>query len=85
MHAEVMECPDDAYMCEDPGLLTCAGGLNDCSGVGDCYKGACYCHLGWGGADCSVPACLASAGCDDVRAHPPYSLQSCSMLCGSVQ
>lgn len=67
MHVEVMDCPESGYMCEDPGLLLCVGELNDCSGRGDCYKGSCYCHGGWGGADCSVGACLSSIGCEDVR------------------
>jgi hypothetical protein len=62
---DAMLCPDDDFMCGDPGLLTCLGELNDCSGQGDCYKGHCYCHTGWGGADCSVAACIGT--CDDVR------------------
>ena len=64
-----MVCPDDVYMCEDPGLLLCVGDLNDCSGRGDCLKGSCYCHLGWGGDDCSVEICLPATGCPNVR--PP--------------
>ena len=67
MHADGMQCPDNDFMCRDPGLLTCLGDLNDCSGKGDCLKGNCYCHSGWGGADCSVPACLRNVGCEDVR------------------
>lgn len=66
-------CPDSAYLCQDPGMLMCVGALNDCSGQGDCYKGSCYCHLGWGGKDCSVPACLANEGCSDVRYRFCYS------------
>jgi hypothetical protein len=67
MNAVKYKCPDDAYMCKDPGLLTCLGALNDCSGRGDCFKGSCDCHLGWGGADCFVPICVPATGCPDVR------------------
>lgn len=67
MHAAVVECPDADFMCNDPGTLTCIGDLNDCSGRGDCYKGSCYCHTGWGGADCSEIVCSAGQGCADVR------------------
>ena len=80
MHADVMDCPDSSYMCEDPGLLLCVGALNDCSGVGDCFKGSCYCHLGWGGDDCSVPACLTGLGCDDVRVPAPPYLPYCCLI-----
>lgn len=66
MFAAVAECPDNAYMCKDPGVLTCLGNLNDCSGKGDCYQGSCYCHAGWGGDDCSVTSCLPNVGCEDV-------------------
>jgi hypothetical protein len=52
-------------MCQDPGLLLCQGQLKDCSGKGDCFKGRCYCHVGWGGPDCSVPICEKL--CKDVR------------------
>jgi hypothetical protein len=58
-------CPSDAIMCQDPGHLLCQGQLKDCSGQGDCLKGKCYCHIGWGGPDCSVPIC--EKGCKDVR------------------
>jgi hypothetical protein len=76
MDAGLYKCPDDVYLCQDPGLLMCLGELNDCSGRGDCYKGSCYCHLGWGGADCSVPICVPAIGCPDVRytAPTPYYL-----------
>ena len=52
-------------MCDDPGTLLCRGELNDCSGKGDCYKGSCYCFIGWGGPDCSVRICEGE--CEDVR------------------
>jgi hypothetical protein len=65
--AGVYDCPDSDFMCKDPGLLTCLGALNDCSGKGDCLMGSCYCHSGFGGADCSVPACVRTIGCADVR------------------
>lgn len=68
--ADIYECPDAAFMCNDPGLLTCLGELDDCSGKGDCLKGNCYCHSGFGGADCSVAACIAEIGCEDVRFLP---------------
>jgi hypothetical protein len=86
--AGVYDCPDSDFMCKDPGLLTCLGALNDCSGKGDCLMGSCYCHSGFGGADCSVPACVRTIGCADVRSiniwsqsvhrhtQPPSSLQS---------
>ena len=66
--ADTMECPAADAMCSDPGYLTCVADLNDCSGRGDCFRGSCYCHHGWGGADCSVPLCLDS--CADVRPPP---------------
>ena len=69
MHADVLPgCPSDTLMCQDPGLLTCSGGsteLNDCSARGDCKQGRCFCHLGFGGDDCSVPVC--TTGCPGVR------------------
>lgn len=66
-----MVCPPDDLMCGDPGLLTCADTLNDCSGNGDCYKGSCYCHSGYGGDDCSLSVCYDK--CEDVR-PPPHSM-----------
>ena len=54
-------------MCEDPGFLTCVDTLNDCSGRGDCFKGRCFCHAGFGGDDCSQEVCIDA--CPDVR--PP--------------
>eukprot|EP00892_Ulva_mutabilis_P006260 jgi/Ulvmu1/4005/UM186_0005.1 len=67
MHAG-NDCPDDIAMCDDPGFLTCVGDtLGDCSGRGDCFRGRCFCHLGWGGADCSKPLCIDMLGCEDVR------------------
>lgn len=71
-----MRCPDSDYMCKDPGLLTCLGDLNDCTGHGECYKGSCFCRLGWGGADCSVEICVPTVGCADV-----CLLDSLSLLC----
>eukprot|EP00892_Ulva_mutabilis_P009759 jgi/Ulvmu1/7155/UM034_0062.1 len=62
-------CPDDELMCGDPGLLTCAETLNDCSGRGTCLHGKCYCHLAWGGDDCSLPICVSQ--CDDGSPCPP--------------
>lgn len=70
-HADVLAdftgavCPDDYEMCVNPGYLTCRATLNDCSGRGDCLQGACFCHNGWGGDDCSVPICINN--CPDVR------------------
>lgn len=66
-YAETMMCPDDALMCDDPGLLTCLESHNDCSGHGDCFRGNCFCHPGWGGDDCSVEICYDEEGCSDVR------------------
>eukprot|EP00892_Ulva_mutabilis_P006259 jgi/Ulvmu1/4004/UM186_0004.1 len=66
------DCPDDFAMCDDPGFLTCVGEpLNDCNGRGDCFRGRCFCHLGWGGADCSEPLCMDMLGCDDGTPCPP--------------
>lgn len=70
-------------MCSDPGHLTCVETLNDCSGNGDCLKGRCFCHLAWGGDDCSVPICLSA--CSDVRphiCHPPCYRQPPCMRVG---
>lgn len=64
MHAERQRCPDDGFMCDDPGHLTCVDTLNDCHGRGHCYRGSCFCHLGWGGDDCSVAVCISK--CKDV-------------------
>ena len=78
------ECPDANFMCNDPGLLTCLGDLNDCSGKGDCLKGNCYCHSGWGGADCSVSACISHIGCADVRsARWPIHIRTVSTYTAS--
>lgn len=63
--ADRFVCPDAGFMCDDPGTLLCRGDLNDCSGKGDCYKGFCYCFIGWGGPDCSVSVCEGE--CEDVR------------------
>jgi hypothetical protein len=57
-------CPDEKFLCDDPGTLTCSGELNDCSTHGDCYRGFCYCHIGWGGQDCSAQVCKER--CPDV-------------------
>ena len=66
--AAVHECPDHKFMCVDPGVLTCIGeDLNDYSGRWDCFKGFCYCHVGWGGAYCSQFVCLLDEGWEDVR------------------
>eukprot|EP00892_Ulva_mutabilis_P009761 jgi/Ulvmu1/7157/UM034_0064.1 len=66
---KTMDCPPDEDMCGEPGYLTCVGKLNDCSGRGDCFRGNCYCHPGWGGDDCSVALCLDS--CGDGSPCPP--------------
>ena len=58
-------CPDEKYLCDDPGTLTCTGGLNDCNGQGDCYRGFCYCFLGYGGPACDKTLC--SGNCTEVR------------------
>ena len=59
-------CPPDDLMCGSPGFLTCTTPeLNDCNGRGDCLEGRCFCHLGFGGNDCTIPAC--TLGCPDVR------------------
>jgi hypothetical protein len=60
--AGVYDCPDSDFMCKDPGLLTCLGALNDCSGKGDCLMGS-----------CSVPACVKTIGCADVRSFNIWS------------
>jgi hypothetical protein len=57
-------CPDAALFCSDAGLLTCGDALNDCSAHGDCFKGKCYCHTGFGGDDCSLRICTTQ--CPDV-------------------
>eukprot|EP00892_Ulva_mutabilis_P001828 jgi/Ulvmu1/11646/UM008_0050.1 len=63
-------CPPDDEMCLSPGYLTCATpALNDCNAHGDCFEGSCYCHMGWGGADCSVRVCTSE--CDDGSKCPP--------------
>eukprot|EP00892_Ulva_mutabilis_P001590 jgi/Ulvmu1/11431/UM076_0005.1 len=63
-------CPPDDFMCVDPGLLTCATPeLNDCNMHGDCRGGRCFCHIGWGSADCSLQVCTTS--CPDGSACPP--------------
>lgn len=59
------DCPDEEFMCGNPGSLTCTGELADCSSNGDCFRGFCYCHIGWGGPACDVPICRDT--CDDVR------------------
>eukprot|EP00892_Ulva_mutabilis_P005909 jgi/Ulvmu1/3690/UM017_0106.1 len=67
---EPMLCPPDDMMCGSPGLLTCATPeLNDCNGLGDCLEGRCFCHFGFGGDDCTIPAC--TSGCPDGSACPP--------------
>eukprot|EP00892_Ulva_mutabilis_P005911 jgi/Ulvmu1/3692/UM017_0109.1 len=66
---EPASCPPDDLMCGSPGLLTCATPeLNDCNGQGDCCEGRCFCHFGFGGDDCTVPAC--TSGCPDGTACP---------------
>jgi hypothetical protein len=67
VHAAAFLCPPDGLMCGDPGFLTCKATRNDCSANGDCYKGHCYCFLGWGGEDCSISVCTEK--CPDVRCH----------------
>jgi hypothetical protein len=52
----VYECPIDALACVDPGWFTCKG-QSGCSGHGNCFKGRCFCHTGWGGRDCSKSIC----------------------------
>ena len=71
-HAAMFICPDNNLMCVDPGFLTCRATVNDFfffSGVGDCFRGRCFCHAGFGGDDCSVPICTGT--CPDVRALLP--------------
>ena len=67
-----MRCPDEKVFCDKPGLLTCGGKLNDCSGRGDCVEGHCFCHLGYGGEKCDVPIC--TTGCGDVRSELAFLL-----------
>ena len=64
MHAAEYACPDEHFLCQDPGTLTCAK-HNDCNGQGDCFQGFCYCFVGWGGVDCNKQICQTS--CSDVR------------------
>eukprot|EP00892_Ulva_mutabilis_P005906 jgi/Ulvmu1/3688/UM017_0104.1 len=67
---EPSSCPLDDFMCVSPGLLTCTTPtLNDCNGQGDCFEGRCFCHFGFGGDDCTIPAC--TSGCSDGSACPP--------------
>jgi hypothetical protein len=91
--ADVDDCSVADYLCKDPATLTCTGKLNDCSAHGDCYRGFCYCHVGWGGRDCSAPICLGQ--CEDVRpahllsllasrAGCRYSSQTGPLLCMEV-
>ncbi|CAD7698780.1 unnamed protein product, partial [Ostreobium quekettii] len=44
-------CPPSRDICDFWGCP------NDCSRNGQCYKGKCHCFLGFGGEDCSWPAC----------------------------
>jgi hypothetical protein len=72
-----VRCPPDELMCGDPGLLTCTGALNDCSGRGDCLKGRCYCHTGFGGADCSVDICTSTCADVGLRAFTCLVIAMC--------
>ena len=56
-------CPDYPSMCStDPspveaavfGLASCSA-LSECNNNGDCYKGVCYCKVGWTGAFYQAP------------------------------
>lgn len=69
--ADTHLCPSIRQACFDPGWLTCMH-LSDCSGHGDCFRGACYCHTGWGGSDCSKAICTSAC---EVRWH-------CRASCG---
>ena len=74
LHAEAIGealCPPDELMCVSPGYLTCAGDLNDCNGHGDCFKGHCFCDIGYGGPDCTKKVCTGK--CPDVRTHTKTS------------
>lgn len=67
-------CPPDELMCVSPGYLTCAGDLNDCNGHGDCFKGHCFCHIGYGSPDCTKTVCTGP--CPDVRPQQEPLLSS---------
>ena len=46
LHADKFECPNEEFLCRNPGTLTCKGRLMDCNGQGDCVQGACFCRTG---------------------------------------
>jgi hypothetical protein len=73
VHAGKYVCPDDVYMCQDPGLLMCVGELNDCSGRGDCFKGST-----WAGVALTAP-CQSVGLAPSALMCAPHSLPALTL------
>ncbi|KAL8142927.1 hypothetical protein V2J09_015959 [Rumex salicifolius] len=76
---EECDCKYDCIMgqfCEIPVQCSC---INQCSGHGHCRGGACQCHHGWYGVDCSSPSVFSS-----IKEWPRWLLPAQVDVPGSV-